>query len=40
MIVSNNAEIYGSCYTYDYYYIWSEGGWMELSQWIRQKLGI
>lgn len=40
MIVNNNAEIYGSCYTYDYYYIWSEGGWMELSQWIRQKLGI
>lgn len=40
MIVSNNAEIYGSCYTYDYYYIWYEGGWMELSQWIRQKLGI
>ena len=40
MIVNNNAEIYGSCYTYDYYYIWSDGGWMELSQWIKQKLGI
>ena len=38
MIVNNNAEIYGSCYTYDYYYIWSDGGWMELSQWIKQKL--
>lgn len=38
MIVNNNAEIYGSCYTYDYYYIWSNGGWMELSQWIKQKL--
>lgn len=38
MIVNNNVEIYGSCYTYDYYYIWSNGGWMELSQWIKQKL--
>ncbi len=38
IIVNNNAEIYGSCYTYDYYYIWSDGGWMELSQWIKQKL--
>lgn len=40
MIVNNNAEIYGSCYTYDYYYIWSDGGWMELSQWIKQKIDI
>lgn len=30
----------GDCYVYGYYYIWSDGGWMELSQWIRQKLGI
>lgn len=38
MIVNNNAEIYGSCYTQGYYYIWSDGGWMELSQWIKKKL--
>lgn len=28
----------GSCYCYDYYYIWSGGGWVELSDWIATKL--
>ena len=28
----------GSCYCYDYYYIWSGGGWVELSNWIAAKL--
>ena len=28
----------GSCYCYDYYYIWSGGGWVELSDWIAAKL--
>lgn len=28
----------GSCYCYDYYYIWSGGGWVELSNWIATKL--
>lgn len=27
-----------SCYCYDYYYIWSGGGWVELSDWIATKL--
>ncbi len=28
----------GSCYCYDYYYIWSGGGWVELSNWIAARL--
>lgn len=28
----------GSMYCYDYYYIWSNGGWVELSDWIKAKL--
>ena len=28
----------GNCYCYDYYYIWSGGGWVELSDWIAAKL--
>ena len=28
----------GSVYCYDYYYIWSNGGWVELSDWIKAKL--
>ena len=28
----------GNCYCYDYYYIWSGGGWVELSDWIATKL--
>lgn len=28
----------GSCYCYDYYYIWSGGEWVELSDWIATKL--
>lgn len=30
----------GDCYVYGYYYISSGGAWVELSEWIKQKLGI
>lgn len=30
----------GDCYVYGYYYISSDGAWVELSEWIKQKLGI
>lgn len=30
----------GNCYVYGYYYISSGGAWVELSEWIKQKLGI
>lgn len=30
----------GNCYVYGYYYISSDGAWVELSEWIKQKLGI
>ena len=30
----------GNCYVYGYYYISSGGVWVELSEWIKQKLGI
>lgn len=30
----------GNCYVYGYYYISSGGAWVELSKWIKQKLGI
>lgn len=30
----------GDCYVYGYYYISSGGAWVELSKWIKQKLGI
>lgn len=36
-----DASLYvhsGSVYCYDYYYIWSNGGWVELSDWIKAKL--
>lgn len=30
----------GNCYVYGYYYICSGSTWVELSEWIKQKLGI
>lgn len=30
----------GDCYVHGYYYISSGGAWVELSEWIKQKLGI
>lgn len=30
----------GDCYVYGYYYISYGGAWVELSEWIKQKLGI
>lgn len=30
----------GDCYVYGYYYISSGGAWVELSEWIKRKLGI
>lgn len=30
----------GNCYVHGYYYISSGGVWVELSEWIKQKLGI
>lgn len=30
----------GDCYVYGYYYISFGGAWVELSEWIKQKLGI
>lgn len=30
----------GNCYVHGYYYISSGGAWVELSEWIKQKLGI